>query len=75
MYGVPEEQAVVVAPFLRNGVMAHYAGDEKIKPDEKKKIAALASMTPPESQFLIDAINSFWTDLPITDNKVHIKLK
>jgi len=75
MYGVPEEQAFIVAPFLRNGVMAHYAGDEKIKPDERKKLNQLSLVVPPESSFLIDAINSFWTDLPIVDNKVHIKLK
>jgi 3',5'-cyclic AMP phosphodiesterase CpdA len=75
MYGIPEEQAVVVAPFLRNGVMAHYAGDEKIKPDERKKLNQLAMVVPPESSFLIDVINSFWTDLPIADTQVHIKLK
>jgi 3',5'-cyclic AMP phosphodiesterase CpdA len=75
MYGIPEEQAVVVAPFLRNGVMAHYAGDEKIKPDERKKLNQLALAVPPESSFLIDVINSFWTDLPIADTQVHIKLK
>jgi predicted MPP superfamily phosphohydrolase len=75
IYGIPEEQAVVVAPFLRNGVMAHYAGDEKIKPEERKKLNQLALAVPPESAFLIDAINSFWTDLPIDDNKAHIKMK
>jgi len=72
MYGIPEEQAINVAPFLRNGVMAHYAGDEKIKPDERNKIQQLSLVAP---SFLIDAINSFWTDLPIEDNKAHIKLK
>jgi predicted MPP superfamily phosphohydrolase len=75
MYGIPVEQATVVAPFLRNGIMAHYAGDEKIKPDERKKLDQLAKAVPPESSFLIDAINSFWTDLPINDTQVHIKLK
>ena len=75
IYGVPEEQAVMVAPYLRNGVMAHYAGDEKIKPDEKMKLNQLALVVPPESSFLIDVINSFWTDLPISDTQVHIKLK
>jgi len=72
MYGIPAEQSAVVAPFLRNGIMAHYAGDEKIKPDERKKVEQLSQVAP---SFLIDAINSFWTDLPITDNKAHIKLK
>jgi 3',5'-cyclic AMP phosphodiesterase CpdA len=72
LYGIEAEQAAVVAPFLRNGMMAHYAGEEKIKPYERKKIEQLSLVAP---QFLIDAINSFWTDLPITDNQAHIKLK
>jgi len=75
MYGIPAEQSAFVAPFLSNGVIADYAGDEKIKPDERKKLDQLSKVVPPESSFLIDAINSFWTDLPITDNKAHIKLK
>jgi predicted MPP superfamily phosphohydrolase len=75
MYGIPENQATIVAPFLRNSVMAHYAGDEKIKPDERDKLIQLSNMVPPESSFLIDVINSFWTDLPINDTQVHIKLK
>lgn len=75
MYVVSEEQAIVISPFLRNGIMAHYAGDEKIKPDERKKVEALAAQILPDGQVFIDAINSFWTDLPIDDNKAHIKMK
>jgi predicted MPP superfamily phosphohydrolase len=74
-YGIPAEQAAFIAPFLRNGVMAHYAGDEKIKPDERKNIDLLSLVVPADKSFLINAINSFWTDLPTTDNKAHIKLK
>jgi len=72
MYGLPEDQALFIAPFLRNALMAHYVGDEKMKPDESKKIDELSQVAP---EFLIDAINSFWTDLPINDNQVQIKLK
>lgn len=81
-YGLTQEPyyldpvtASYIAPFLSNGVIAHYAGDEKIKPDERKKLDQLSNTVPPESTFLIDAINSFWTDLPIDDNKAHIKMK
>ena len=81
-YGLTQEPyyldpatASYIAPFLSNGVIAHYAGDEKIKPDERKKVEALAAQILPDGQMFIDAINSFWTDLPITDNKAHIKLK
>jgi len=74
-YNLPAELAGAIAPFVSNGVIAHYAGDEKIKPDERKKVEALAAQILPEGQMFIDAINSFWTDLPIDDNKAHIKMK
>ncbi len=70
-YNLEEEQAQYIAPFLRNGIMAHYAGDEKIKPDERKKLQQLAVVAPDFAQI----VNSFWTDLPINDTQVHIKMK
>jgi hypothetical protein len=74
-YNLPEEMAMEIAPFVSNAVIAHYAGDEKIKPDERKKVGALAAKILPEGQMFIDAINSFWYDLPISDNAAHIKMK
>jgi hypothetical protein len=71
-YGIPAELAGVVAPFLRRASMAHFAGDEKIGPVERKSINELALVAP---SFLVDALNSFWADLPPNDTKVHIKLK
>ena len=70
-YNLPPEQASYIAPFLRNAVMAHYAGDEKIKPDERRKLDQLAVAAPDFAAI----IQSFWTDLPINDTQVHIKMK
>jgi 3',5'-cyclic AMP phosphodiesterase CpdA len=69
-YSLPDELVQVGAPLLRNGFMAHFAGDEKISPAEQSKVDAFGQLVPP----LGDAINSLWTDLPPDDNTLHIKL-
>jgi hypothetical protein len=71
-FGVPAELAEVAAPLFRDASMAHFAGDEKISPAERKNINKLSLVAP---SFLTDALNSLWTDLSPTDNKIHIKLK
>jgi 3',5'-cyclic AMP phosphodiesterase CpdA len=71
-YGIPKELAGVAAPYLRKASMAHFAGDEKITPEERKNIDELSQNAPP---FLVGALNSFWTDLPPSDGKAHIRLK
>jgi 3',5'-cyclic AMP phosphodiesterase CpdA len=71
-FGIQAELAGVAAPFLRNASMAHFAGDEKIRPEERKRINVLSQNAP---SFLVDALKSFWTDLPPTDGKLHIKMK
>jgi 3',5'-cyclic AMP phosphodiesterase CpdA len=74
-FGIPADIAVVAAPLFRNASMAHFAGDEKIGPADRKNINDFALVTPPPLSFLINALNSFWTDLPPTDNKLQISLK
>jgi hypothetical protein len=71
-FGVPEVVAAIAAPLFRKATMAHFAGDEKMPPAERKNINALAQIAP---GFLPNALYSLWTDLPPTDNKIHIKLK
>jgi 3',5'-cyclic AMP phosphodiesterase CpdA len=73
IYGIDAEIAEIVAPFLRNASMAHFAGDEKISPEERYKIDLLAAGGAPS--FLIDALNSFWTDLTPEDNNIQLRLK
>ena len=66
------EQAAFAAPYLTNGLKAYFAGDEKISPAEINSIKVLEQY--PYSS-LYNLLNSFWTDLPPNDNKIHIKLK
>jgi 3',5'-cyclic AMP phosphodiesterase CpdA len=71
--------AEVAAPLFRNGIMAHFAGDEKMPPDQRKKIDALAAMPPlvtnPQGaspQQLAGIINILWTDIGEKDNKTTV---
>jgi hypothetical protein len=72
MFMLPEEQAVIAAPYLVNGYKAYFAGDEKISPAERTRIDEFAQSAP---TFLVNILNNIWTDLPPKDNKIHIKLK
>jgi 3',5'-cyclic AMP phosphodiesterase CpdA len=74
-FGVPEDFTTITLPHLRNSIMAHFAGDEKISPEEEKGLEELEVLLPDSYDFLVPIINNFWTDLPPNDNKIHIKLK
>ncbi len=64
MLGAPDPVATFAAPLFRNGIMAHFAGDEKMPPEERKKIEELATM----SQQLAGIVTALWTDPGIRDN-------
>ena len=66
--GAPAPLATFAAPLFRNGIMAHFAGDEKMPPDQRKQIEELATM----SQQLAGIVTTLWTDLGIKDNKTSI---
>jgi 3',5'-cyclic AMP phosphodiesterase CpdA len=69
-YSLPDPLVTIGAPLLRNGFMAHYAGDEKITSDELAKDDAFGQFVPP----LGDALTSLWTDLAPADNNLVITL-
>ena len=69
-YSLPNELVSIGAPLLRDGFMAHFAGDEKVSPEEQAKIDAFGQWVPP----LGDALNSLWTDIPPADNLLHINI-
>jgi 3',5'-cyclic AMP phosphodiesterase CpdA len=72
-FGVPGDKALIMAPFFTRAFMAHFAGDEKMPPAERKTLDNLAKIASPK---LMPFIYSMWTDLPpYSDNKIHIKLK
>jgi hypothetical protein len=69
-YSLPDPLVSLGAPLLRNGFMAHYAGDEKITSDEQAQDDAFGQLVPP----LGGALNSLWTDLAPADNNLVITL-
>lgn len=69
--GAPAPLATVAAPLFRNGIMAHFAGDEKMPPDQRKQIDNLGTLSPQ----LAGIVTTLWTDLGIKDNKTPIVYK
>jgi 3',5'-cyclic AMP phosphodiesterase CpdA len=70
-YSLPPQLVDMGAPLLRNGFMAHYAGDEKIKHSEQMLVDDFGALVPP----LGDALNSLWTDQAPADNNLTIKFQ
>lgn len=69
-YNVPSEIAAGIAPLFRNALMAHYAGDEHITPEEQAQDDYVASLSPQLGMVL----HSFWTDLLPMDSKFTIDM-
>jgi hypothetical protein len=70
-FGAPAPLATFASPLFRNGIVAHFAGDEKMPPDQRKQIDNLATM----SQQLADIVTTLWTDPGVKDNKTRIKYR
>jgi hypothetical protein len=66
---LPQELATFASPLFRNVVMAHYAGDENMPPDQQAQINVLAGMSPE----LAGMATTFWTDLGVADNNTVIQ--
>ena len=64
LLGAPPQVATFSAPLFRNGIMAHFAGDEKMPPDQRTKIDELGAM----SQQLAGIVTTLWTDPGEKDN-------
>lgn len=71
VFGAPTDVAAFAAPLYRNAIMAHFAGDEHMPPDQRKLIDQLNQI----STDLSTPVYSLWTDLGIKDNKTPIKLE
>ena len=70
-YYIPVATASDIAPLFRNGMMAHYAGDEHITPEEQSKDDYVAQLSPQLGMVL----QSWWTDLPPKDNEYTIDMR
>jgi 3',5'-cyclic AMP phosphodiesterase CpdA len=69
-YSLPQSLIDIGAPLLKDGFMAHFAGDEKISAGEQVQVNDFGDIVPP----LGDGINSLWTDLAPADNQLDISL-
>ncbi|HTE09397.1 MAG TPA: metallophosphoesterase [Chitinophagaceae bacterium] len=67
--GAPAPLASFASPLFRNGIMAHFAGDENMPPDQLAKINELATM----SQQLAGIVTTLWTDLGEKDNNTIVR--
>jgi UDP-2,3-diacylglucosamine pyrophosphatase LpxH len=67
--GAPPQVASFASPLFRNGIMAHFAGDEKMPADQRQQIDQLATM----SQQLAGIVTTLWTDTGEKDNNTEIK--
>jgi hypothetical protein len=77
LLGVDPSVVPVAVPLFRNGIMAHFAGDEKMPPDQRKKIADLSAMSAPNSpgaspQQLSGIVTTLWTDTGLKDISVNV---
>jgi hypothetical protein len=66
--GAPAPVVTFAAPLFRNAIMAHFAGDEKMPPDQRKLIAELAAM----SGQLAGTATTLWTDTGVKDNDTNV---
>ena len=74
MFKIPKEEAVIASPVCTDALKAYFAGDEKISPAEQLKVDALVESVPSYPN-LVNIVNNWWTDLPPSDSRAHIKLK
>jgi len=66
--GAPAELAGFASPLFRNGIMAHFAGDELLPSAESAQINQLAALSPQ----LAGIVTTLWTDIGEKDNNSFI---
>jgi hypothetical protein len=59
------------APLFRQGIMAHFAGDAKMNPQQKEEFTQLANYSPG----LADILGVLWKGQPVNDNKEKVKYR
>ena len=70
-YNVPSEYIGDIAPLFRNALIAHYAGDEHITPEEQAQDDYVGQLA---TQLGI-ALHNLWTDLQPADNQYSISMR
>ena len=70
LYGAPPSLATFAAPLFRNGIMAHFAGDEHMPADQLALINELAGYSPQ----LAGIVTTLWTDTGVMDNNTTVQI-
>ncbi|HET7897397.1 MAG TPA: hypothetical protein VFL47_07000, partial [Flavisolibacter sp.] len=65
-FGAPADLALFASPLYRNAIMAHFAGDENIPPDQQALLETLGGF----SADLAGIASILWTDIGVADNNV-----
>jgi hypothetical protein len=73
-YSVAPADAGQLAPWLGDGLVAHYAGDEVMPADAQVEAQTLMSSIDPVKRLSGSMLQSIWTDLPPPDNTVTLDL-
>ncbi|MCB2204552.1 metallophosphoesterase [bacterium] len=73
-FGVAEELAGQIAPFVAGAYVANYAGDEEMDAASEQAVAMLNSLGDPTAALLAQLITSMRTDLPPADNSLTLTL-
>jgi hypothetical protein len=73
-YSVAPTDASQLAPWLGDGLVAHYAGDEVIPVDALAESQTLKASSSGVMQLSGAMLQSIWTDLPPPDNTVTLDL-
>ena len=75
-FGFTYETATIFAPRIRNAMLAHLAGDERLSSThEMDSIDMTINRLGPDFSWLRPVCISVWTDLPPADNSLMIYLK
>jgi hypothetical protein len=73
-YSVAPADASQLAPWLGDGLVAHYAGDEVMPADALAESQTLKASSSGVMQLSGAMLQSIWTDLPPPDNVVTLDL-
>jgi 3',5'-cyclic AMP phosphodiesterase CpdA len=73
-YQISPEDAAQIAPFLGDGLLVHYVGDEVMTPDVLVEAQALKATGSLYKALAGTMLQSIYTDLPPADNDVVIDL-
>lgn len=74
-YGLPEDQATMVAPLVVDAFAAHYSGDEIPSAEVLATITGFITSDDPNLLLMGQFLGTFWTDLKPWDNQTEFNLQ